>query len=457
MYEEGTDQQSVLSVTAAMSMAKGALENIVVTIEGEVSELSNKPGYKAVYFTIKDNSSALPCMMWQNRFAAAGIDIQIGSLVQLTGRFSLYMAKGRMNFDVFSISLAGEGKLRKLVADLAKKLQAEGLMDRSKKLPLPNMPEKIGLVTSPRGAAVHDVLRTLRRRYPVADVLLAGVPVEGKDAPKYLMQGIQTVIDNGAEVVLLVRGGGSFEDLMPFNDESLARYIASTGIPIVTGIGHEPDNSIADMVADLRTSTPTASAEAVAPSLLEIGAAIDSLKHRLSAAEVAEITRDRNALDRYAMHPIFREPERLFSNESQSLDDLSLRLSSSIPKTIDSSKAALTLASVSLKSSMARAFSGEASELVNMRTRMLGLGNTILNPYSSSMKLEASRLEDLSPLGVISRGYAICKDANGIVKSISQTDAGQYLSVTFSDGVLDCTVNSKDSIELSIDSLTESK
>ena len=185
-----------LSVSQAMALAKGALEACTVTLIGEVSEVSNKAGYKAVYFTVKDEGASLPAMMWNNRYTAAGVELRVGMLVQLTGRFTLYAAKGRMNFDVFSLSLAGEGDLRQKVANLAKKLQAEGLMDPARKRPLPSYPQTIGLVTSPRGAAVHDVLRTTKRRYPSARILLAGVPVEGTDAPKYLCQALQTVISN---------------------------------------------------------------------------------------------------------------------------------------------------------------------------------------------------------------------------------------------------------------------
>ena len=256
--ETTTEEEAgaALSVSAAMGLAKNALEEVVVRLVGEVSEVNDKPGYKAVYFTVKDEKASLPCMMWMNRYQASGVALSVGALVELTGRFSLYAAKGRMNFDVFSVSLAGEGQLRLQVANLARELEAMGLMDPARKRPLPAYPETIGLVTSPRGAAVHDVLRTLRRRYPLARILFAGVPVEGPGAADGLVDGLAKVVFAGAEVVLLVRGGGSFEDLMPFNDRRLARTIAACPVPVVTGIGHEPDTSIADMVADVRVSTP---------------------------------------------------------------------------------------------------------------------------------------------------------------------------------------------------------
>ena len=319
--ETTTEEEAVpaLSVSAAMGLAKNALEEVVVRLVGEVSEVNDKPGYKAVYFTVKDEKASLPCMMWMNRYQASGVALSVGALVELTGRFSLYAAKGRMNFDVFSVSLAGEGQLRLQVANLARELEAMGLMDPARKRPLPAYPETIGLVTSPRGAAVHDVLRTLRRRYPLARILFAGVPVEGPGAADGLVDGLAKVVFAGAEVVLLVRGGGSFEDLMPFNDRRLARTIAACPVPVVTGIGHEPDTSIADMVADVRASTPTAAAEAVAPAQSEITARIQGLGAAMGHAEGRRLDGLSLAVERLASLPLFREPTRLFDAEALAL------------------------------------------------------------------------------------------------------------------------------------------
>ena len=248
-------EKEALSVSAAITIAKSLLQQHAFRITGEVSELSDKPGYKAVYFTIKDNDATLSCLMWKNRYAQAGVPLRIGAKVVVTGKFTIFAPKGRMNFEVSSLSLAGDGDLRAQVAALAEKLRQEGLMDTARKRPLVIYPQRIGLVTSPRGAAVHDVLRTLRRRFPAAKILLAGVPVEGKQASLNMIEALHTVVAAGAEEVLVVRGGGSFEDLMPFNDEALARAIAQCPVPVITGIGHEPDTSIADMVADYRAST----------------------------------------------------------------------------------------------------------------------------------------------------------------------------------------------------------
>ena len=308
---EGGGSPDALSVSGAMALAKGALEGVTVRLVGEVSEVSNKPGYKAVYFTVKDQRAALPCMMWNNRFQASGVRLAVGQLVELTGRFTLYAPKGRMNFDVFSIALAGEGNLRMQVANLARKLEAEGLMAPARKRPVPAYPALVGLVTSPRGAAVHDVLRTLRRRFPLARVLVAGVAVEGSSAPAGIVEGMRAVVRAGAEVVLVVRGGGSFEDLMPFNDEGLARMIAKCPVPVVTGIGHEPDTSIADMVADLRASTPTAAAEAVSPARESLGRLFEARSSSLRASMSRALDRAGAEVRRCATRPLFCDAQLL--------------------------------------------------------------------------------------------------------------------------------------------------
>ena len=417
----GQGQPQALSVSAALALAKQSLEALTVKIVGEVSEVAVKPGYKAAYFTIKDSGAALPCMMWNNRYRASGVQLAVGQLVEVTGRFTLYAAKGRMNFDVFGIALAGEGDLRMKVANIAKRLAAEGLTDAARKRPLPPYPERIGLVTSPRSAAVHDVLRTLRRRFPVAEVLLAGVPVEGASAPSQLMEGLRTVVGAGAQVVLVVRGGGSFEDMMPFNDELLARAIAACPVPVVTGIGHEVDTSIADMVADVRASTPTAAAEAVSPSRENLGALLASHANALSTRVLMGVQRARADVERIDRRPLFADPLLLFAPAAQSLDGASERLARALPMQLERSRTALDVA----------------------RGRLQRVGQTALQRFGHELGTSASRLEDLSPVKTLSRGYSIARDSNGaIMRSVVGVRAGDAIELTLADGVLGCEVAS---------------
>ena len=428
IYESGENSASTaLSVSAAMALAKRSLESVTVRMLGEVSEVSIKAGYKAAYFTVKDSSASLPCMMWNNRYRACGVQLTVGQMVELEGRFTLYAAKGRMNFDVFSITLAGEGNLRLKVANIAKKLQAEGLTDPARKRPLPLYPEKIGLVTSPRSAAVHDVLRTLRRRFPVATIYLAGVPVEGAQAPVGIIEGMRCVVNAGSQVVLVVRGGGSFEDMMPFNDENLARAIAACPVPVVTGIGHEVDTAIADMVSDFRASTPTAAAEAVSPSRESLDVLFQSQADALATGVRRMIAAQKAFVERASDRPAFRDPAFLFASEAQALDASMERLNRAVPAVLEKN----------------------ATSIAASRQRLVSVGPHITEKPQAELSRNAARLDDLSPIKTLARGYSVTRDESGkIISSIEQTKIGQRVIVSLVDGRLDCAVGDIDEIDL---------
>ncbi|MDR2587497.1 MAG: exodeoxyribonuclease VII large subunit [Coriobacteriales bacterium] len=409
-----------LSVSEALALAKSSLEQIAVTIVGEVSELSDKPGYKAIYFTLTDAAAALPCLMWRNVQQRTGVELRRGMLVEATGVFSLYAAKGRMNFDVKALRLAGEGELRLKVAQRAKRLEAEGLMDPARKRSLPTCPTRIALVTSPRGKAIHDVLRTLRRRWPLAEVLVAGVPVEGAGAAEHLVRGLEAAQESGAELVLLVRGGGSYEDLMPFNDEGLARAIAASRLPVVTGIGHEPDNSIADMVADVRASTPTAAAERVAPNHEELALSLAHTGTSLTRLLTATLARAEATVTRLRNRPLFADPQGLFRTAELNLESAALRLRQSLPARVRQ----------------------DARTVATLHARLALLGTRLLEPYRTVVHMGAARLEGLSPLAVLARGYSVTYNQKGhIINTVDAVDLDERIRVRLADGSLECTID----------------
>lgn len=470
---------TTLSVSGAMALARGALEGVVVRLVGEVSEVSCKPGYKAAYFTIKDKNASLPCMMWNNRYQATGISLAVGQLIELSGRFTLYAPKGRMSFDVFSLALAGEGKLRQQVADLARKLDAEGLMNPARKRPLPSLPERIGLVTSPRGAAVHDVLRTLKRRFPLSEVLVAGVAVEGQNAPSGIIEAIACVCAAGAEVVLVVRGGGSFEDLMPFNDEQLARAIAACPVPVVTGIGHEPDTSIADMVADLRASTPTAAAETVTPARENLSNAFESRARAMSMAVERSLERERASLRRLSERPLFRDSSLLFATEAQTLDLAADKLGRALPVNLEKDRVRLAATADRLRVVLPRvveresvvlgrakerlshilplAVSTQRQRIASLHDRLAVCGPSVVSRFEAEAGLAAARLHDLSPLAILGRGYSIARTTEGaVVKQIDQAVIGSVMNVAVSDGEIACRVEDVRHIETSVEPWEES-
>ena len=414
-------QERSLSVTEAMNLARSALESVRVSVVGEVSEFSDKPGYKAAYFTVSDAGAAMSCLMWRDAYEASGVALRAGMQVEVTGQFSAYVPKGRMQFVVRRLTQAGEGVLRMQVAEIARRLQTEGLMDAARKRSLPRFPQRIAVVTSPRGKAVHDVLRTLRRRYPLAEVLVAGVPVEGEKAPQALIAGLEAAEASAPDVILLVRGGGSYEDLMPFNDEALARAVRSCAVPVVTGIGHEPDNSIADMVADVRASTPTGAAEAATPAADELRTLLAREARALGRGLQVAVERASQRVMRLTERRALRAPRDTFGASAQQLDLARMRLERAIPDRI----------------------ARDGQRLSSASSRMGMVGRTLLDRSRSSVAMSAARLDDLSPLRILARGFAVASraDTGAVLRTAGQVSVGQGIVVRIANGELDCTVD----------------
>lgn len=417
-------QEAPLSVSAAMGLAKNALETVRVRVVGEVSEFNDKPGYKAAYFTISDEGSAMSCLMWRDQYDASGVLLRCGMLVEVTGGFSAYVPKGRMQFQVRQLVPAGEGTLRMQVAALARKLETEGLMRAERKRALPRYPQRIALVTSPRGKAVHDVLRTLRRRYPLAELLVAGVAVEGDSAPQAIAEGLRAAADARPDIVLLVRGGGSYEDLMPFNSEVVARAVVACPVPVVTGIGHEPDTSIADMVADLRASTPTAAAEAAAPALAELDTQLARERRALGQALRHRVQGAAHRVARVAERPAFRDPTVVLGPASQALDLAAISLARAIPLRLERDGVRVSV----------------------LRDRARRLGPQLLARFERQLAVGAGQLHALSPLAILSRGYAVCFAADGttVIRAAGEVVPGERVSVRLGQGSIGCIVQDAD-------------
>ncbi len=410
-----------LSVTAAMLLAKSSLEEISLRVIGEVSDVTDKPGYKAVYFTVGDGDSVMSCIVWRDTYAPSGVKLRSGMLLEVSGSLTVYPPKGRMQFVCRSLAPAGEGVLRLHVAALARALEAEGLMREERKRPLPVYPRYVGLVTSPRGKAVHDVIRTLRRRYPGAELLIAGVAVEGADAISSIVTGLERVYGEGVDVVILARGGGSYEDLMPFNSEEVARAIARAPVPVVTGIGHEPDATIADMVADCRASTPTAAAEAVSCAFGELCERVESLSRLLARALLRSVQGAAHRVARLRDGRMFREPAALLGVPAQRVDGAAGALARALPLRLER----------------------DAARIARTSEALTRLGLRVTERPGDRLALAAARLEDLSPLSILKRGYAVCYDETGtrVVRSAADLTPGERVRVRLERGRADCTVD----------------
>ncbi len=419
-----SQSEKIFTVSEALTIVRNNLEHISIVIEGELSK-APKVYPSSVYFTIKDEGGVLDCLMWRNNFNRLDFPMEEGKKYRLKGKFSIYLKNGSMKFYADRVELAGEGQLRMQVAALAKKLKDEGLMADSIKKPLPQFPEHIGLVTSGNGSVVHDVLRTLRRRFPLTHVLFAGVKVEGKGAVESILSGIDAVEAQKPEVILLVRGGGSFEDLMPFNDERLARRIRQSTIPIVTGLGHEVDNSIADMVADVRASTPTAAAETISPEPGFLTCYFDRNFDRLRKAYRAYLDQKKMSIAYLSNYRYFQDPRLLYQDIQARLKTYKMRLMPTFPHAIRSYNV--------LFSNQLRTF--------------LQCKQSIFSKRHQAIVLLNNRLNDLAPSRIIERGFSITKNKDGsIIKSIHKVETGDILFTAFVDGVVESivrTVSSK--------------
>jgi exodeoxyribonuclease VII large subunit len=438
-------EDRALTVSEAMGLAKHALEGMSLRVIGEVSEATDKPGYKAVYFTLCDGPSVMSCLVWRDAYEASGVQLRVGMQVEVAGTLTVYAPKGRMQFQVRRLAAAGEGVLRMQVAALARRLEAEGLMRPERKRVLPPFPARIGLVTSPRGKAVHDVLRTLKRRFPAAEVVLAGVAVEGAEAVDSIVAALSAVgAAPGVEVVIVARGGGSYEDLMPFNDERVARAIVGCPVPVVTGIGHEPDTTIADMVADLRASTPTAAAESAAPAAEEVAARLTSLGRLLAGALLRARQGTAHRLALLARSRALTDPRALLAQPSQRLDLAAEALSHALPARLALDRARLGAASSSLARVAPRLAARDRARLDLARAALGRSGPLLMERSRAAVGALAAQLEDLSPLGILGRGYAVCyaEDGRTVVRSAKEFAPGERVRVRVRDGAAACSVES---------------
>ncbi len=392
-------KSKVFSVSESISIANELLQEIKLSVLGEVSELTDSRGYRAVYFSLKDERSVLPCLMWRNIYDYQDIELKEGMLVELSGKFSLYAPKGRFNFSATSIKLAGEGVLREKVERLKRKLASEGLFDDENKSHLPDLPERIGLITSESGAVVHDVLRTLRRHNACIEVVFYGTSVEGSSAALSITEALRALDNEDLDAILLVRGGGSYEDLMVFNDENLVRAIYDMKTPVISGVGHEPDVTLVDCVADVRASTPTAAAEMIVQ-------AREDFADRFRALEAS-------------LHLCMEQSILTFSLE---LKNLEAKVTRACPSTrLDNYLIQLDFAS----------------------RRMIRVADQIIESKRASLASCELRLDDLSPLSIIKRGYAYLRDERGSVLRGGAVDVGSRIEVVTSSEILKCDVVEK--------------
>ena len=368
-----------------------------VCVRGELSNYkAHSSGHQ--YFTLKDEGAVISCVMFRSDAMKMRFRPESGMKVILYGRVSLFPKSGQYQIYVTAMQPDGVGALAVAYEQLKRRLHEEGLFDPAHKQPLPSYPHRVALITSPTGAAVRDMTRILGRRWPMAEVLVCPVQVQGEGAAEEIAQMLDYVDKHQlADVIITGRGGGSLEDLWAFNEEIVARAIYRCTIPVISAVGHEPDVTISDYVADVRAATPSNAAEIAVQDEVAIRSALRQLQLRLEQAEGRKLTQLRQRLDALAQKPVMKRPEAYLQQQELQLEML--------------------------------------------RQRLEHAGTGVVQKNALRFQRAAAKLDALSPLKVLSRGYAMVTREDAVVRSVTQLQPGDPVAVALSDGTVQCTVD----------------
>jgi len=445
-------EDEIISVGQLNQQAKKLLENQFrgVSVLGEISNIA-RPSSGHIYFTLKDEEGAIRCAMFRNQNLRLNFDPQNGDQCILKGQVSLYAPRGDYQLIVNSMQPAGAGNLMHQFEELKKKLDAEGLFAQEIKKQIPAQPKHIGVITSESTAAFHDILSTIQRRAPISKVSLIPATVQGDTAAKTLIDALHSTLnynnlnpENALDVILICRGGGSMEDLWAFNNESLAREIFDYPLPIISGVGHEIDFTITDFVADLRAPTPTAAAELVTEYYFQLEEKLKEWRATLGHLLQARLTEKSQAI-LFASQNL-KSPIMMLKEQSQSLDNVEIRLTNIMQNIMSSAKQNFQLAAAQVyQSSTLQRFGKHEDRLKN---NLYSLNSQIKNLIDKKKLILASfnsNLKAISPLAILDRGYAIVMNKNGqALKSSNDLKVGDSVTARLADGGFSANVSKKD-------------
>lgn len=444
IFQRLSTERDVLTVSQLNARARSLLEEVFprVWVEGELSNLA-RPSSGHLYFTLKDSGAQVRCALFRQNAARIRLDLRDGLLVQARGRVSLYEGRGDYQMIIDSLEPAGDGALRQAFEALKAKLQGEGLFAAERKRPLPSHPTRIGVITSPSGAAVRDIISVFGRRAPFIELVISPTAVQGREAAPQIVRALERADRAGFDALILARGGGSLEDLWPFNEEMVARAVAACQTPIISAVGHETDVSISDFVADLRAPTPSAAAELLSPDTQAMLAQLQRNHRQLQQCMKVRLTNERLRLD--SLRRRLRHPGERLAQQSQHLDELDMRLQRAWCHRLEQRQQQLVNLRGRLQHQHPERLSRVLHErLEQLRQRLPRAMNQHLQQRRQRLESAAQGLHLISPLATLGRGYSILLDQQGkAIRSQQDTKPGQQLQARLAEGQLALRVESE--------------
>ena len=442
------DEQSVISVSELNKKAKSLLEKGIpkLWIEGEISNLA-KPASGHMYFSLKDEMSQIRCAWFKQRQLQNTLNIVNGSKMLALGKIGLYEPRGEYQFIVEKMEIAGEGDLKRKYEDLKRKLSAEGIFSEENKSELPNLPKRIGVITSPSGAAVQDILTVLNRRFPIIPIIIFPVAVQGEQAAPQIQNALEKAnFRADCDLLILARGGGSLEDLWAFNEEIVARAIFDSEIPIISAIGHETDVTISDFTADLRAPTPSGAAELAVPDQHDWIKSIDNISEKINTIITQQINSKSQLSDWINKRLSQSSPMMTVKRQIEKSNNLQKMLSSSIlqnlsrqEKNIHQLKSNLNEVSPRLK------IHTQLSRIKELNQKITSCSDHLLEGLNNRINLASKTLNSVSPLRTLDRGYAIARDAKtkNVIMSADAIEIENDIEVKLAKGEIKVTVIEK--------------
>jgi exodeoxyribonuclease VII large subunit len=438
-----------LTVSQLTERIQSVLETELVDfwVEGEVSNVST-PASGHVYFSLKDERAQIRAVIWKSDLRYVRFRPRDGQKVVARGQLRVYPAKGEYQVQVQLLEPLGKGALQQAFEELKQKLEQEGLFDPARKRALPLLPRRIGVVSSPTGAVIQDIVRVLRSRHPGVSLLLYPARVQGEGAAAEIVKGVRVLNQvGGIDVLIVARGGGSLEDLWPFNEETVARALAASSVPTLSAVGHETDYTIADFVADARAPTPSAAAERAVPAKRELENRIRALEQRLGSAVDRRLQRIRARVEAVTSHRVFAAERGRIRNHAQWVDGLVHRSGRGLAQQLERARQGL-----GRRAERLRAFRFER-QIGERRARVARCGELLESRVRAELEARRGALErlfglldSLSPLAVLARGYALVWDESGrkLLRRAHEVSVGDPLRVRLHEGALRATVVSKE-------------